>query len=342
MWQRIAGVLRWALSRRPGGCADEKASLRWMMWIYEVCEMTKKSFQGTGTAMVTPFKADGSVDEQALRRFVDFQISEGIDMLIPCGTTGEGATLESDETDRVIQIVVEQARGRVPVVAGAGSNSTAKAIHNTKRAKKLGADGVLSVGPYYNKPTQEGYYQHFKAIAEAEDIPIIVYNIPGRTGSNIEAGTMLRIAEISNIVAVKESSGNIQQIMEIIRECPADFNVLAGDDFIALSVIAVGGSGVVSVVSNEVPGMMSTMIDTARKGDFGKARELHYKLLPLMNANFVESSPIPVKAALAMMGMMDEKCRLPLVPMTAANREKFRRVVGELGLLEAVDIRTVS
>jgi 4-hydroxy-tetrahydrodipicolinate synthase len=291
--------------------------------------------------MVTPFKADGSVDEQTLRRFVDFQIGEGIDMLIPCGTTGEGATLESDETDRVIQIVVEQARGRVPVVAGAGSNSTAKAIRNTKRAKKAGADAVLSVGPYYNKPTQEGYYQHFKAIAESEDIPVVVYNIPGRTGSNIEAKTMLRIAEIPNVVAVKESSGNIQQIMEIIRDCPADFSVLAGDDFIALSVIALGAVGVVSVVSNEMPGMMRTMVDTARKGDFAKARELHYKLLPLMNANFIESSPIPVKTALAMMGMMEEKCRLPLVPMSAANREKFRRVVEEVGLLDHAGARRV-
>jgi 4-hydroxy-tetrahydrodipicolinate synthase len=301
--------------------------------------MTKKLFQGTGTAMVTPFKSDGSIDEKALRRFVDFQISEGIDMLVPCGTTGEAATMDSDETDRVIQIVVDQASGRTPVVAGAGSNSTAKAIENTKRARKAGADAVLSVGPYYNKPTQEGYYEHFKAISEAEDIPIIVYNIPGRTGSNIEARTLLRIAGLQNVRGVKESSGNIQQIMEIVRNCPPDFNVLAGDDFIALPVIAIGGVGVVSVVSNEMPGLMRTMVHTARQGDFPKARELHYKLLPLMNANFIESSPIPVKAALAMMGMMNEKCRLPMVPMSAANREAFRKIIEEMGLLDTAGVR---
>src|SRR5215467_9643913 len=219
--------------------------------------MTKKPFQGTGTAMITPFKADGSVDEMALRRLVDFQIDGGVDMLLPCGTTGEGATLDADETDRVLQIVVEQSRGRVPVIVGAGSNSTAKAVQATKRAKKLGANGVLSVGPYYNKPTQQGYYEHFKAIAEAENIPIIVYNVPGRTGGNIEARTMLRLAEIPNIVAVKEASGNIGQIMDIICDAPQDFSVLSGDDAMALAVVALGGDGVVSVVSNEAPGMMT-------------------------------------------------------------------------------------
>src|SRR5205085_5766707 len=187
--------------------------------------MTKKPFQGTGTAMVTPFKADGSVDEKALRRFVDFQIDGGVDMLLPCGTTGEGATLDADETDRVVEIVIEQSKRRVPVIVGAGSNSTAKAVQITKRVKKLGADGVLSVGPYYNKPTQQGYYEHFRAIAEAEDIPIIVYNVPGRTGGNIEARTMLRLAEIPNVVAVKEASGNIGQIMDVIQDAPQDFSV---------------------------------------------------------------------------------------------------------------------
>src|SRR5947199_4998116 len=191
--------------------------------------MTKKRFQGTGTAMITPFKSDGSVDEKALRRFVDFQIDGGVDMLLPCGTTGEGATLNSEETDRVVRITVEQSRGRAPVIAGAGSNSTAKAIDATKRAKKLGADGVLSVGPYYNKPTQQGYYEHFKAIAEAEDIPVVVYNVPGRTSGNIEPKTMLRLAEVRNIVAVKEASGNIGQIMEILRDRPREFRVLSGD-----------------------------------------------------------------------------------------------------------------
>jgi len=221
----------------------------------------------------------------------------------------------------------------VPVIAGAGSNSTAKAIQASKRAKKLGADGVLSVGPYYNKPTQQGYYDHFKAIAEAAGIPVIVYNVPGRTAGNIEAKTMLRLAEIPNIVAVKEASGNIGQIMDIIRDRPPDFRVLAGDDMTALAVVALGGDGVVSVVSNEAPGMMRAIIDAALDGNLARARELHYKLLPLMNANFIESNPIPVKAAMAMMGLVEETYRLPLVRMSAANREKLAKVVEELGLL---------
>jgi 4-hydroxy-tetrahydrodipicolinate synthase len=296
--------------------------------------MTKRRFQGTGTAMITPFKSDGSVDEKALRRFVDFQVDGGVDMLLPCGTTGEGATLDENETDRVVQIVIEQCRRRVPVIVGAGSNSTAKAIQMTKRAKKLGADGVLSVGPYYNKPTQQGYYEHFKAIADTDDIPVIVYNVPGRTGGNIEAKTMLRLAEIPNIVAVKEASGNLGQIMDIIRDAPSEFRVLSGDDALALAIVAVGGDGVVSVVSNETPGMMSAMIDAALEGHVEKARELHYKLLPLMNVNFIESNPIPAKAALAMMGLIEENYRLPLVRIAPANREKVAKVVEELGLLQ--------
>ena len=296
--------------------------------------MTKRRFQGTGTAMITPFKSDGSVDEKALRRFVDFQIDGGVDMLLPCGTTGEGATLDENETDRVVQIVIEQCRRRVPVIVGAGSNSTAKAIQMTKRAKKLGADGALSVGPYYNKPTQQGYYEHFKAIADTDDIPVIVYNVPGRTGGNIEAKTMLRLAEIPNIVAVKEASGNLGQIMDIIRDAPSEFRVLSGDDALALAIVAVGGDGVVSVVSNETPGMMSAMIDAALQGQVEKAREIHYKLLPLMNVNFIESNPIPAKAALAMMGLIEENYRLPLVRIAPANREKVAKAVEELGLLQ--------
>jgi 4-hydroxy-tetrahydrodipicolinate synthase len=298
--------------------------------------MSEKTFQGTGTAMITPFKSDGSIDENALRRFVDFQIEGGVDMLLPCGTTGEGATLEPDETDRVVQIVIEQSRGRVPVIVGAGTNSTAKAVKMTKRAKKLGADGVLSVGPYYNKPTQQGYYEHFKAIAESEEIPVIVYNVPGRTGGNIEATTMLRLAEIPNIAAVKEASGNLGQIMDVIRDAPSGFRILSGDDALTLAVIALGGHGVVSVVSNEAPGMMAAITDAALEGDLAKAREIHYKLLPLMNANFIESNPIPVKAALAVMGLIEETYRLPLVPMSAANREKFLKIVEKLGLVQAV------
>jgi 4-hydroxy-tetrahydrodipicolinate synthase len=298
--------------------------------------MNKKPFQGTGTALVTPFKPDGSVDEKALRGLVDFQIAEGIDMILPCGTTGEGATLTAEETDRVTQIVIEQAKRRVPVIVGAGSNSTAKAIEGTKRARRLGADGVLSVGPYYNKPTQQGFYEHFKAIAEAEDIPVVVYNVPGRTASNIEAKTMLRLAEIPNIVAVKEASGNVGQIMDILRDRPPDFRVLCGDDALALAVVALGGDGVVSVVSNEAPRMMGDIINAGLEGNLAKARELHYKLLPLMNFNFIESNPIPVKAALAMMGLIEENYRLPMVRMTPANREKLAKVMEEAGLLQGV------
>jgi 4-hydroxy-tetrahydrodipicolinate synthase len=296
--------------------------------------MSKKSFQGTGTALITPFKSDGSVDEKALKRLVDFQIDGGVDMLLPCGTTGEGATLDENETDRVLQVVIEQARGRVPVILGAGSNSTAKAIQMTKRARKVGASGVLSVGPYYNKPTQQGYYEHFKAIAEAEDIPIVVYNVPGRTGGNIEAGTTLKLAEITNIVAVKEASGNLGQIMDIIRDAPKDFRVLSGDDAITLPVIALGGDGVVSVVSNEAPSMMSGIVNAALAGNLAEAKAIHYRLLPLMNINFIESNPIPVKAALSMMGLIEENYRLPMVRIGAANRQKLAKVVEEVGLLQ--------
>jgi 4-hydroxy-tetrahydrodipicolinate synthase len=300
--------------------------------------MNKKPFQGTGTALVTPFKKDGSIDEPALRRLVDMQIRDGIDMLVPCGTTGEGATLEVEESERVLSIVIEGAKGRVPVIFGAGSNSTAKAVQGAERAKRLGASGVLSVGPYYNKPTQAGYYAHFRAVAEV-GLPVVLYNVPGRTASNIEASTQLRLAEVPNIVAVKEASGSIGQIMEIIRNRPRDFRVLAGDDAFALPVIALGGDGVVSVVSNETPGWMRSIVDAALAGDFARARELHYKLLPLMDANFVESNPIPVKAAMAMMGLIEENYRLPLVPISAANREKLQKVVEQLGLLQPAGVQ---
>jgi 4-hydroxy-tetrahydrodipicolinate synthase len=297
--------------------------------------MNKKAFQGTGTAMVTPFTADGAIDEPALRRFVDFQIGEGIDMLLPCGTTGEGATLENDEADRVLRIVLDQAKGRVPVIFGAGSNSTKKAVEGTERARRLGADGVLSVGPYYNKPTQRGFIEHFKAVAEV-GLPVIVYNVPGRTGSNIEASTTLKMAEIPNIVAVKEASGNLGQMMDILRSRPADFRVLSGDDAITLPLVAAGGDGVVSVASNEVPGMMTKMTDAALAGDLVRARELHYKMLPLMNANFLESNPIPVKAVLAMMGMMGENYRLPLVPMSPTSRSQIQKIAEDLGIVHSV------
>ena len=297
--------------------------------------MNKKAFQGTGTAMVTPFTPDGAIDEPALRRFVDFQITEGVDMLLPCGTTGEGATLEADETDRVLNIVLDQAKKRVRVILGAGSNSTKKAVEGAARAKNLGADGVLSVGPYYNKPTQRGFYEHFKAVSEV-GIPIIVYNVPGRTGSNIEVSTTLKIAELPNIVAVKEASGNLAQMMEIIRAKPADFRVLSGDDWVTLPLIASGGDGVVSVASNEVPGPMSQMVNAALAGNLDRAREIHYRLLPLLQANFIESNPIPVKAVLTMMGMIGENYRLPMVPMAPANRAQIQKIAETLGLVQPI------
>jgi 4-hydroxy-tetrahydrodipicolinate synthase len=297
--------------------------------------MTKKTFQGTGTAMVTPFTRDGAIDEPALRRFVDFQIDGGVDMLLPGGTTGEGATLEEDETDRLLSIVLDQAKGRVPVIFGAGSNNTKKAVQATERAKRLGAAGVLSVGPYYNKPTQAGYLEHFKAVA-AVGLPVMVYNVPGRTGSNILASTTLKLAEVPNIVAVKEASGDLGQMMEIIRSRPADFRVLSGDDAITLPLIAAGGDGVVSVISNETPGPMSALVNAALAGDYAKAREVHYKLLPLMNANFVESNPIPAKAVLAMMGLMGENYRLPMVPITAGTRAVLQKIAEGLGLTQSV------
>ena len=300
--------------------------------------MTLKPFQGTGTAMVTPFTSAGAIDEPALRRFVDFQISEGVEMLLPCGTTGEGATLEPEEADRVLSIVLDQTKKRVPVIFGAGSNSTSKAVQGTARAKQLGADGVLSVGPYYNKPTQRGFFEHFKAVAEV-GLPIVVYNVPGRTGSNIEASTTLKLAEVPNIVAVKEASGNLGQMMDILRSRPAEFRVLSGDDAITLPLIAAGGDGVVSVVSNEVPGPMSKMTRAALAGDLARAREIHYRILPLMNANFIESNPIPVKAVLTMMGMMGENYRLPLVPMTPGNRSQIQKIAEELGIVQPVGAR---
>jgi 4-hydroxy-tetrahydrodipicolinate synthase len=268
---------------------------------------------------------------------VDFQVQNGIDMILPCGTTGEGATLEADEVDRVVRIVMEHAAGRAAVIVGAGSNSTAKAVKAAERAQRLGAAGVLSVGPYYNKPTQEGYYEHFKAVAEV-GTPVIIYNVPSRTSGNIEASTILRLAELPNIAGTKESSGNLAQVMQILQHCPAEFRVLSGDDYLALSIITLGGDGVVSVASNEAPGMVRQMVDAALDGDLAQARSMHYKLLPLMNVNFVESNPIPVKAALAMMGVIQENYRLPLVPITSPGREKLRRVLEDIGLLQAAGV----
>lgn len=300
--------------------------------------MTKKKFQGTGTALATPFLRDGLIDELALRRLVNLQLRGGIDMIVPCGTTGEGATLKPAEADRVLSIVLEETNGRALVIFGAGSNSTELAEEGARRAMRLGADGVLSVGPYYNKPPQRGFYDHFRKVADV-GCPVIVYNVPGRTGSNIEAGTMLKLAEVPNIVATKEASGNLMQIMEIIRNRPPEFRVLAGDDAFALPVIAAGGDGLVSVISNEAPAMTAELVNAALAGDFARARELHYKLLPLMAANFVESNPIPVKAVLAMMGLIEENLRLPMVPLLPIHRAPLQKLAEELGLLQSVGAR---
>jgi 4-hydroxy-tetrahydrodipicolinate synthase len=295
----------------------------------------RKTFQGTGTAIVTPFKKNGSLDEKALRGLVDFQIKNGVEALIPVGTTGESPTLTYKEHYRVFDIVIEQANGRARIFAGTGSNNTAEAIEQSKHAKKAGADAALVVGPYYNKPSQEGYVQHYRAIADAVDIPIIVYNVPGRTGGNIEAATILRMAaEIPSIMAVKEASGNMAQIMEIARNKPAGFALLSGDDALTIPMMSVGGDGCISVVANETPRDFSDMVRCCLKGQWEKARALHNKLLPLMNINFIEANPIPVKAAVAMMGMIEEVYRLPLVPLGDKNRERLKSVLRDLGLLE--------
>ncbi len=292
--------------------------------------------RGCATALVTPFKSDGSIDEERMRALVDRQINGGVKLLVPCGTTGESATMTEDEDARVIGMTIEVARGRAKVIAGAGSNSTASAIEYSKRFRDLGADAVLQVAPWYNKPTQEGLYAHFRAIAEAiPDLPIMLYNVPGRTSSNIAAQTTLRLArDCENVVAVKEASGNLSQIMEILRERPKGFAVLSGDDAVTLPLIALGAAGIVSVASNEIPDLMSQMTNLALSGKWDEARELHYRILPLMEVNFIESSPGPVKAAMAMMGLLEENFRLPLVPITEKSRGKIREVLNELGVME--------
>ncbi len=294
--------------------------------------------RGCATALVTPFKADGAVDEDRLRALVERQITGGVKLLVPCGTTGESATMTEAEDQRVISIAVEVARGRARVIAGTGSNSTAVAIEYSQRARDLGAAAMLQVAPYYNKPTQEGLYAHFRAIAAAiPETPIMLYNVPGRTSSNIAAQTVLRLArDCENVVAIKEASGNLSQIMEILRERPADFRVLSGDDAVTLPLIALGAEGIVSVASNEIPDLMSRMTELALDGNWPEARALHYRLLPLMEINFIESSPGPVKAAMAMMGLLEENFRLPLVPIQENSRARIREVINELGLLERV------
>ena len=291
--------------------------------------------RGCATALVTPFTANGSIDEERMRALVDRQIKGGVRLLVPCGTTGESATMTEDEDARVIAMTIDVARGRAKVIAGAGSNSTSSAIEYSKRARELGADAALQVAPWYNKPTQEGLYAHFSAIAEAvPDLPIMLYNVPGRTSSNIAAETTLRLArDCENIVAVKEASGNLSQIMEILRERPEGFAVLSGDDAVTLPLIALGADGIVSVASNEVPDLMSQMTELALAGNWNEARALHYRLLPLMEKNFIESSPGPVKAVMAMMDLLEENFRLPLVPITEKSRVILKQVITDLGLI---------
>jgi 4-hydroxy-tetrahydrodipicolinate synthase len=277
--------------------------------------MSAPRLTGCGTALVTPFKPDGSIDEKALRSLVDWQIDEGIHFLVPCGSTGEAATMTIEEHCRVVQLVIEQAKGRVPIVAGAGSNDTQKAIALSKMMRDLGATHLLHTSPMYNKPPQRGIVAHYKAIAAAVKLPIVIYNVPGRTGSNIEAKTTLKMAEIDGIAAVKEASGNLSQIADIIRGRTGEFSVLSGDDELTLPVMALGGDGIVSVVSNATPKLMAELCNRMAKGDVSGAREIHFRLLPWMRAAFIESNPMPVKAALHMMGKLENVLRLPLVPM---------------------------
>ena len=289
-------------------------------------------FTGCGTALVTPFRRDGSLDEETLRRLVRRQIDAGINFLVPCGTTGESPTLTRTEHLRVVAITLEEANGKTPVLAGAGGYNTHEVIELAHELERMGADGVLSVTPYYNKPTQEGLFQHYRAIASAIRIPIVVYSVQGRTGVNVEPATLARLAQIPNIMAVKEASGNIGQMANVIQEVPPNFAVLSGDDAITIPLIALGGKGIISVVSNEIPGEMTQLAQAALRGDFEGARAIQRRFLPLMNVNFVESNPIPVKAAMAAMGLLEPVWRLPMCAPAPASVEKIEKVLDSVGL----------
>jgi 4-hydroxy-tetrahydrodipicolinate synthase len=290
-------------------------------------------FTGLGTALVTPFRVDGSLDEAAVRRLVRRQIDAGVHFVSPCGTTGEAPTLSHSEKIRVVQLVVDEAAGRVPVLAGAGGYDTREVIELAREYERLGVDGILSVTPYYNKPTQEGLFQHYKAIAESTRLPIVLYNVPGRTGVNLETATVLRLSALRTIVGIKEASGSLVQMSEIVASAAPEFFLLSGDDPIAVAVMSVGGRGLISVASNVVPAEMTQIIELAEKGDFAGARKLHLWLLPFLQVNFVESNPIPVKAAMAAMGLLEEKYRLPLVPPGNAARDRIMKVLQDLKLL---------
>ena len=289
-------------------------------------------FKGAIVAIVTPFKK-GAVDEEALRGLIEFQIEGGTDGIVPCGTTGESATVSHEEHSRIIEITVDAVRKRVPVIAGTGSNSTREAIRLTEHAHKVGADGALMITPYYNKPTQEGLYQHFKAVAEAVPIPIVPYNVPSRTGGNILPETVARLSKISNIVGIKEATGDLRQVSKVVELCGDNLAVLSGDDFTVLPILAIGGKGVISVVSNIIPEDMAAMIDAFEAGDLKKARDLHFKMSPIMDGCFLETNPIPVKEALVMMGKIEDEIRLPLCAMSDANRQKLRKIMTDYGLI---------
>jgi len=296
-------------------------------------------FTGCGTALVTPFKRDLSLDEAALRRLARRQIDAGINFLVPCGTTGESPTLTHEEHLRVIEITVAEAKGKTPVLAGAGGYNTHEVVKLAKELEGLGVDGILSVTPYYNKPTQEGLYQHYKAIAAATRLPIIVYSVQGRTGVNVEPVTLARLAEIKNIAGVKEASGNIAQMASIIQQVPSSFTVLSGDDAVTLPLMALGGRGIISVVSNEIPAEMTALASRCLEGDFARARDLQRKYLPLMEINFVESNPIPVKAAMGLMGLLEPVYRLPMVPPKPENLKKIEQALAAAGLLAGRSVR---
>ena len=289
-------------------------------------------FEGVLTALVTPFR-DGAIDEPALRELIEFQIESGVQGLVPCGSTGESATLSHDEHERVIAIAVDAAHGRVPVLAGTGSNNTREAIELTRAAKQAGADGALLISPYYNKPTQEGIFAHYAEVARLTSFPLMLYNIPGRTASNLTASTMARLAEVEHVVGVKESSGDLAQVADLIAHTPESFTVVSGDDALTLPILALGGRGIISATANVAPAEMVELVSAFRAGDPERARLSHYRLLPLFEALFLESNPIPVKAALHLLGRIGPEIRLPLVPMTDAHRQRLQVVLKELGLL---------
>jgi 4-hydroxy-tetrahydrodipicolinate synthase len=301
-----------------------------------------RGFAGCGTALVTPFRKDLSLDEETLRRLVRRQIAAGINFLVPCGTTGESPTLSQEEHLRVVAITIEEAKGKLPVLAGAGGYNTHHVIETAREAERLGADGILSVTPYYNKPTQEGVYHHFKAIAESITLPVILYNVPPRTNVNIDPPTLRKLSEIENIIGVKEASGNISQITQVIQQVPEDFLVFSGDDALTLPMVAMGGRGIISVASNEIPAEMARLAQLCLAGDFKEARAMQRKWLPVLEVNFIETNPTPVKAAMAEMGLLEAVFRLPLVPPRTENLAKIRAVLESLALLERVHVANRS